>query len=193
MNERVAVFLCQLISMGTCLVVHIPVKHHFRTVALRPVHLHERCRRRHNDDRLGSKPGCCIGNALGVIACGSGDQSFLPFFLREGTDLIVGAPHLVSAGELHVLRLQINLCSCLAAQIFAVHQLRLQRDVFDDLRSLLKFFQCQHFLSPLCCALPFLILADHDRGCLHIRLFGLAVAFILLPSPAPGRFCRTGH
>ena len=38
-----------------------------------------------------------------------------------------------------------------------------------------------------------LILADHDRGYLHIRLFGLAVAFILLPSPAPGRFCRTGH
>ena len=40
MDEGISVFLRQLIGMGAGLVIHIPVQHHLRPVALRPVHLH---------------------------------------------------------------------------------------------------------------------------------------------------------
>ena len=58
MNKCISLFLCELISFLTCLIVHISVKYNLCAVALGTVYFDERCCGRHDNDCL------CIHNIL---------------------------------------------------------------------------------------------------------------------------------
>ena len=142
--------LCQLIGIGTRLVIHIAVKHPLRTIPLRAVHLDQRRRRRHHDHRLNPIALSRIRHALRMIAGRGCDQPFRPLLLRQCTDLIIGAPQLIGARQLHIFWFQIHLISSLCTEMITVHQFRLRSHLPDDLIRLLKLIKRQflHLLSP---------------------------------------------
>ena len=77
-------------------------------VVLGIVHLHQGGGGGH-DDGGGHAGGLgSVGHALGVVAGGGGDQAPFPLFLGQGADLIVSAPDLVGAGDLHIFGLEID-------------------------------------------------------------------------------------
>ena len=90
------------------LVKDLTVEDDLGPVVLGIVHLHQGGGGGH-DDGGGHAGGLgSVGHALGVVAGGGGDQAPLPLFLGQGADLIVSAPDLVGAGDLHIFGLEID-------------------------------------------------------------------------------------
>ena len=141
MHKGVAVLCSQLVCVVTCLVEYISVQYNLRSIASGAVHLHERSRGRHHDGSRNASQLCRVGYALGMVSCRRSDQSPLFFFLCQGTDLIVSAAYLVSAGVLHVLRLKVYLVSGCSRKILTVNQFGFLGDLLNLLGSLLKFFE----------------------------------------------------
>ena len=66
---------------------------------------------RHHDDCLHPQRSRRIGNALGVIAAGIGDDAALALVLGEGSDLVVSAAQLECADGLQVFGLEKELAA----------------------------------------------------------------------------------
>ena len=115
MDERIAVLLCQPDRMRAGIIIDIAVKHDICPVTLGTVHFDQRRDRGHNDGCLASKLLGSVCHALGMVACGCGNQPLLPFFLAHCTDLVICPAHLVCPGILHILRLQVYFSARLAA------------------------------------------------------------------------------
>ena len=139
MYESIAMFICQLVCICTGFIKYITSQNNFCSVSLGAVYLDQRSCSRHNNGCLNTRQLCCIGNALCMVSCRSSDQALCFFFFSQSADLVISTSYLVSAGILHVLRLEIYLISGLCGKIFAVDQLCLQSDLFYDLRGLFKF------------------------------------------------------
>ena len=117
MDKGISILLCKLQSMLTGFVIYITVKNNLCSERLRAVHLDQRCGGRHYNDSLAAIGFCCIGNTLCMIAGRRRDQTLCAFFLRKSADLIIRTAHLIGAGPLHILRLQIYLSASLLAVI----------------------------------------------------------------------------
>ena len=99
-----ALLLGQLSGQGGGLVKDLPVEDDLGPVVLGVVNLHQGSGGGHHDGggHTGGLGG--IGQALGVVACGGGDEAPLLLLLGEGADFIVGAANFVGAGHLHIFR-----------------------------------------------------------------------------------------
>ena len=115
MHECIAVLLCQLDCMRAGIIIDIAMKHDICPVTLSTVYFNQRRDRRHDDGRLASKLLGSVCHALGMVACGCGNQALLPFFLAHRADLVICAAHLVCSGILHILWLQVYFSAGLAA------------------------------------------------------------------------------
>src|SRR5699024_1967834 len=89
MDECVSMLFGKLVGLVTGIIINISVKNDIRSQILCSVYLDQRRNGRHNDRCLASEHLCRVGNALGMISCGSRDQSFLLFLLGQRTDLII--------------------------------------------------------------------------------------------------------
>ena len=128
----------------------LPVEHHLGPVVLGVVHLHQGSGGGHDDGGL--HPGVLggVGHALGVVARGGGDQPAGLLLVAEGADLIVGAPDLVRAGELHVLRLDVHLVAGGLGKGGAVDQRGVPDHTGEHAAGLFEILECEHgadFLS----------------------------------------------
>lgn len=99
-----ALLLGQLGSQGGGLVKDLPVEDDLSPVVLGVVYLHQGGSGGHNNGgghagRLGG-----VGQTLGVVARGGGDEPPLLLLLGEGADFIVGAADFVGTGHLHIFR-----------------------------------------------------------------------------------------
>ena len=75
-NKGIAMLCCKLVCFCTCLIVHISVQNNLSAVALGTLYFDERCGSRHYDDSLCTVAFCRIRNALCMVSCRCGDQSF---------------------------------------------------------------------------------------------------------------------
>ena len=139
MDKSVTMFLGQSVRMLTGFIVDVAVKYHLSAVALGALYFHQGSRRRHDDDCFCAVSLRRVGHALGMVSGRSRNQSLCPLFIGQRADLIIGAANLVGSSHLHVLRLQIDLVSCLLAEILAVQKLCLYGNLFYYLRSFFKF------------------------------------------------------
>ena len=140
MGEGVAVLLGQAVRLTGGIVVNAGDQHHFRAVILGGFHLADGSTGGHADDGLDAQLGGGKGNALSMVAGGAGDHAAVRFFLGQGADLVVSAAQLERAGQLQVLRLNIDVLADLRGRI----QGRLSRDPLQRLLCVLDHFQCQH-------------------------------------------------
>ena len=140
MYEGISLFLSQLSCVFCGFIIYIAVEHHFCTVALGPVNLHQRRRRRHYDHCLAAIRLGSICYALGMVPGRSGHQSFASLFLCQSAYLIVSSSYLVSAGDLKVLRFEIDLVSGLPAKVIAVYQFCLHGNFFYHIDGFFKGF-----------------------------------------------------
>ena len=132
------------------LVKDLAVEDDLGAIVLGVVHLHQGGGGGHDDGGL--HPGVLggIGHALGVVARGGGDQPAGLLLVAEGADLIVGAPDLVRAGELHVLRLDVHLVAGGLGKGGAVDQRGVPDHTGEHAAGLFEIFECEHgadFLS----------------------------------------------
>ena len=125
--------------MLTGFIVDVAVKYHLSAVALGALYFHQGGCRRHDDDCFCAVSLRRVGHALGMVSGRSRNQSLCPLFIGQRADLIIGAANLVGSSHLHVLRLQIDLVSCLLAEILTVQKLCLYGNLFYYLRSFFKF------------------------------------------------------
>ena len=114
--------LSQLGGLLGGLVEHLAVENDPCAVVLGVVDLHQGGGGGHHDGggdprRLGG-----IGQPLGVVAGGGGDEAPGFLLLAEGADLIVGPADLIGAGDLHIFRLEIDLISTRLGQGGGVDQ-----------------------------------------------------------------------
>ena len=85
-----------------------------------------------------------IGDALGMVAGARGDHSAVELLLAELRDLVISAAELICPGALHVLGLEPNAIAGRGAEIRALDELGLERDLLNLLGSLLKRLKGEH-------------------------------------------------
>ena len=98
------------------------------TVALGVVHLQHGGGGGHDHRGADACMTGSIGHALGVVACGGGDQAEGLLLLRKGADLKIGAADLIGAGHLHILRFQVNIVAAGSRKRRGVDQVSLVND-----------------------------------------------------------------
>ena len=100
-----ALLLGELGGLLCRLVKDLPVEDHLGAVVLGVVDLDQGGGGGHDDGggHAGGLGG--VGQPLGVVAGGGGDEAPALLLLRQGADLVVGAPDLIGPGDLHVFRL----------------------------------------------------------------------------------------
>ena len=69
MDKGISMLFCQLIGMSAGLVIHIPVKYHFRPIALSSLHFDQRGCGWHDDHCFCSERLCRISDTLRMISC----------------------------------------------------------------------------------------------------------------------------
>jgi len=79
---------------------------------------------RHHDDGLCVKGPRGVGDALCVVAAGIGNHSAAAFFVREGSDLVVGAAQLEGANRLQIFEFQEETTT---VRTIAVQELRVEK------------------------------------------------------------------
>ena len=109
MDKGVAVFLLQLQSLPVGIIVHTGYQTNLGTEALGGFHLGKRGIFRQADQRRDAALGSCQSNALGMVACGTGNNTLGLFFFAEHGNLVTGTAELKRAGSLKVFRLEIQL------------------------------------------------------------------------------------
>ena len=100
MNESIAVFFCQLVCLCAGLIVDITVQYYLCAVTSGTVYLDQRCGGGHYDSCLAAVAFCRISHALGMVACGGGDQTLGTLFIGQSAHLVISTSQLVSSGEL---------------------------------------------------------------------------------------------
>ena len=140
MNKRISLLLGQLHSLLASLVIDVSIEHHFGAVTLGPLYFNQRSGGGHHNHRLCPITLGGVSHPLRMVSRRGSDQTFLPLFLCQGTDLVIGAPQLICPCQLHVFRLKIHFVVRLSAEIIAVDQLGLLGYTAHDLRRLLKLF-----------------------------------------------------
>ena len=115
-----------------------------RAVLLGAVHLHQRRGGGHDHRGLHAGHPCGIGHALGVVSGGGGDEAVGLLLLRQLTGLVVSAANFISAGDLQILRLEIDLIAAKLGKIAAVHQIRLGDDALQNAAGLFELVECEH-------------------------------------------------
>ena len=101
--------LGQLGGLFRRLIKDLPVENDVGAVVLGVVDLDQRSCGGH-DDGGGDAGGLGgIGQSLGVVAGGGGNESPALLVLRQGADFIVGPSNLVGPGDLHIFRLKVDL------------------------------------------------------------------------------------
>ena len=105
LDKGVAVLLLQLQCPVVGIVVAAFHQADLGTVGLGGLDLGDGSRIRQADQRGNAVFGGSKGNALSMVACGTGDNAFGPLLLREHGDLIAGATELEGACILQILRL----------------------------------------------------------------------------------------
>ena len=151
MDKGIAVLLGQGMRVRLGIVIDIAVQDDLGAQRLGPVDLDQGRRRGHDDHRPGPELPRRIGHALGVVAGGRRDQAPGPRLLRQRADLVVGPAHLVGAGPLHILGLEIDLSPGLLAEIIRIDQLGVQGHTVDGFAGLLELFQGEGRLCQFCC------------------------------------------
>ena len=108
MREGVAVLLGETLGLAGGVIVNAGDQNHFSTVVAGSLHLGDGSALGHADHGLDAQLRGGQSNALSMVAGGAGDDAVRSFLRSQGTDLVVGAADLESAGELQVLRLDVN-------------------------------------------------------------------------------------
>ena len=109
-------------------------------------HLHDGGAVRHADNAFDPPAGGSQGHTLGVVARRTGDDAPAPLFFRELADLVVGAPHLETAGHLEVFGLEVE--AAVPGQQRRLDQVGAACDLFQDKGGVIDFIQCKHNPSP---------------------------------------------
>ena len=122
MDEGEAALFGNIQGVFVGLIVHIAGKDYLGTLFLRALYLDKRGGGGHNDGGVHAVLAGSVGNALGMVACRSGDKAALAFFVGQRADLVIGAADLVSAGALHVLGLKVNFVTRFFGKMRAVNQ-----------------------------------------------------------------------
>ena len=107
MREGVAVLLGETLGLAGGVIVNAGDQNHFSTVVAGSLHLGDGSALGHADHGLDAQLRGGQSNALSMVAGGAGDDAVRSFLRSQGTDLVVGAADLESAGELQVLRLDV--------------------------------------------------------------------------------------
>ena len=108
MREGVAVLLGETLGLTGGVIVNAGDQNHFSAVVAGGLHLGDGSALGHADHGLDAQLRGGQSNALSMVAGGAGDDTVRSFLRSQGTDLVVGAADLESAGELQVLRLDVN-------------------------------------------------------------------------------------
>ena len=142
MYEGGSALFRDLHGVFTGFVINISIEDNFRSVGLGVVNLHQRCGGRHHDGCLYTVDLGGVSDTLRVVAGGSGYETLCSLFGGHGADLVVSAAHLVGAGVLHILGLQVDLVAGLLGEELTVYQLGLQSDLPYDFTCFFEFLQC---------------------------------------------------
>ena len=139
-----ALFLAELQGHGSGLVKAAALQHHMGTVVLGVVDLDQRRGGGHNDGSLNACPLGRKRNALGMVACGGRNQPLGLLLVGEGGDLIARATHLISACDLHILRLNVNLAPSAFGVVGAVNQVCVGKDSGEQISCLPELGERHH-------------------------------------------------
>ena len=107
-GEGIALLPAEALGLRRRVVIHAGDQHHLGAVAFRGLHLADGGPGGHADDGGDAQPGGGQGDALGVVPGGAGDDALLRLLRRQGSDFVEGSPELKGAGELQVLRLDVE-------------------------------------------------------------------------------------
>ena len=107
-GEGVALLGGETVRLRRGVVVSTGDQDDLSAVVLGGLHLADGGPGGHADDGADAEPGGGEGHALGVVAGAAGDDAPGPLLLRQGAELVVGAPELEGTGELQVLRLHVD-------------------------------------------------------------------------------------
>ena len=129
----------ELSSVGGGFVEHIAVQHHIGAVGLGGIDLQRRGDLRHADGGLRTTLTGRIGHALGMVACGCGDDATGDLLFGERCDLVVRAANLEGTGDLQVFRLQENLMTGHLAQYRRRDNFRMTGSPFETFGGQLQF------------------------------------------------------
>ena len=79
-----------------------------------------------------------------MVACGGRNQPLGLLLVGEGRDLIARATHLISACDLHILRLNVNLAPSAFGVVGAVNQVRVGKDSGEQISCLPELGERHH-------------------------------------------------
>ncbi len=131
-DERGARLLLETHGLVVRIVVGAGDKSHLGAEPARVLDLHDRGTIRHADDALDAHVGRGECDALGMVSGRAGDDALVERLLRKLRDLVVGAPQLEGAGDLQVLRLEIELVQS-RHELRCRNQVRLPRNALEDI------------------------------------------------------------
>ena len=144
MNIGQTLFRAQAGGLRSGVVKGGAVEQDVGAVALGVVDLDQRCGGGHDDG--GGDAGVLggVGHTLGVVAGGGGDQAGGLLLVGEGADGEVGAANFVRAGDLHILRLQVDVVAGGVGEKMGVNQAGVVQHPFQHVAGCLKIFQSHH-------------------------------------------------
>ena len=149
MYERQILFFAAAQGLVASIIVIRARKNHFRAVAARSGHFHQRRGQRHANLRRDSPLRSVICHRLRMIPSGRGDHSAAPLVAREQQNFIQRPPLLVGAGHLQIFELEKNRIVGKPRKSFRAHERRKKDRIANAAPGRLDRLKCDHLKRAL--------------------------------------------